>query len=186
MFWIDVSWNELGPCRSSLDLCFISAVRLSAWAIYKVQLNLFGRRIIGGFSSLRRRAKCTRRPNLKARGPYAHVLSRRLRRVGVTFLPSRWRSSKQHRTQWQKRPMTRNRKFLGLTRHASDVRYYAHYGVEKLALLSSEFWRKCYSGGLRYFASRGEANHNNCSAISQCYTRTFFAHCKIRTTLSCK
>ncbi len=41
MFWIDVSWNKLGPCRSSLDLCFINAVRLSTWAIYKAQLNLW-------------------------------------------------------------------------------------------------------------------------------------------------
>ncbi len=39
MFWIDESWNQLGPNRSSLDPCFINAVRLSTWAIYKVHLN---------------------------------------------------------------------------------------------------------------------------------------------------
>ncbi len=39
MFWIDVNWNQLGLCRSSLDLCFLNAVRLSTWAIYKDQFK---------------------------------------------------------------------------------------------------------------------------------------------------
>ncbi len=56
MFWIDESWNRLGPCRSSLDLCFINTVCLSNCAIYKVHLNS-GRRAIGDFDILRRSAK---------------------------------------------------------------------------------------------------------------------------------
>ncbi len=29
MVWIDVSWNQLGPCRNLVDLCFINAVHFS-------------------------------------------------------------------------------------------------------------------------------------------------------------
>ncbi len=50
---------------ASLDIRFINAVRLSTWAIYK-SIYIVGRRAIDGFSILRRSAKCTRRPNLKA------------------------------------------------------------------------------------------------------------------------
>ncbi len=45
MFWIDVSLNQLGPCRSLLDLCFINAVRLSTWTIYKSSLTVWKRAI---------------------------------------------------------------------------------------------------------------------------------------------
>ncbi len=48
MFWIDVNWNQLGPCRSSLDLRLINT----------------GRRSIGGFSILRQSAKYTGQPSL--------------------------------------------------------------------------------------------------------------------------
>ncbi len=67
VFWIDGKWNLLGPRRSSLDICFINTVHLSTWAIYKSRL-IVGRRAIGGLSILRRIAKCTGRPNLKAAG----------------------------------------------------------------------------------------------------------------------
>ncbi len=36
---MDVNWNQLGPCRSRLDISFINAVRLSTWALYIVELN---------------------------------------------------------------------------------------------------------------------------------------------------
>ncbi len=39
VFLVDVNWNQLGLRRISLGICFINAVRLSTWAIYKVQLN---------------------------------------------------------------------------------------------------------------------------------------------------
>ncbi len=39
IFFIHASWNQLGLCRSSLDLCFINTIRLSTLAIYLVQLN---------------------------------------------------------------------------------------------------------------------------------------------------
>ncbi len=65
VFWIYVKWNPLGPRRRLLDICFINTILLSTWAIYKSSL-IAGRRAIGSFSILRRSAKCTRRPNLKA------------------------------------------------------------------------------------------------------------------------
>ncbi len=39
MFCIDLDWNQLGPCRSSLDTCFINTVCLYIWPIYSVYLN---------------------------------------------------------------------------------------------------------------------------------------------------
>ncbi len=63
--WIDLDWSHSWPCRSSLDYIRVNAVRLSTWAICN-PFKMAGTRVIGGFRILRRSAKCTRRPNLKA------------------------------------------------------------------------------------------------------------------------